>query len=192
MNNIHIPANEAQDYLRRFRGALGSLPADIREDLVAELRSHIEERQTQAPFSPTQVFGSPEVYASQFIVEQRLSTAVNSGRPLELIASLFVTTRLTATLLFLVFPLIVVEIFGLGLTVLGALKPFSTHIGLFLYPDGAFGGLGWINQPGSAHEVLGYGVMPVFIISGLLTFWLGYRLLVTLGRRELARMRARS
>ncbi len=178
---------EAEDFLRRFRRGLDALPADIREDLVGELRSHFEERLGEDRLDLPGSFGSAEDYASRFVDAQALRAATTRDNPIKLIAALLGRVKATAFVIFVVLPLAVLEIIGLALIVIGFSKPFSnSHIGLFFGADGRFRALGWVSDPGSMREMLGYAVMPVFIFSGLLLFWLCNRLLLRIARRELA------
>ncbi|MFZ0820878.1 MAG: hypothetical protein WAM91_12475 [Candidatus Acidiferrales bacterium] len=181
---------EVDDFLRRFRRGLTTLPSDIREDLVSEVRSHIEERLSQGKLDLASAFGSPEEYASRFVNEEALRSAVAGGRPWQLIGVLLGRVRATAQVVFVILPLGVIEIMGLVLAAAGVCKPFSPgHIGLFLRANGAFGLLGYISDPGSMHEVLGYAAMPIFIFGGLLLFWASHRLLLGVARGELGRIR---
>ncbi|MGA3018872.1 MAG: hypothetical protein ABSF62_17260 [Bryobacteraceae bacterium] len=180
---------EVEEFLRRFRRGLAALAPDVREDLASEVQSHFEERQAQEKLD-LDAFGSPEEYASRFVNTEALRAAVTRDNPLQLIAVLLGRVRATAFVICVVLPLAVLEIIGLALVVIGFCKPFSSgHIGLFLGADGRFGALGWVNDPGSMREVLGYAAMPVFIFGGLLLFWACYRLLLRVARRELASMR---
>jgi uncharacterized membrane protein len=181
---------EVDDFMRRFRRGLTTLPADIREDLVSEVRSHIEERLSQGKLDLATTFGSPEEYASRFVNEEALRTAVARARPWQLIGALLGGVRATALVVFVVLPLAVVEIMAVVLAAAGVCKPLSPgHIGLFLQANGAFGVLGWISDPGSMREVLGYAAMPIFIFGGLLLFWASHRLLLRVACGELVRIR---
>jgi len=178
---------EVENFLRCFRRGLAALPPDIREDLVGELRSHFEERLAEGKLDLPGAFGSAEDYASRFVDAQALRAAATRDNPLKLIAALLGRVRATAFVVFIVLPLAVLEIIGLALVAIGFCKPFSSgHIGLFLEADGRFGALGWVSDPGSMREMLSYAVMPIFIFSGLLLFWLCNRLLLRVARRELA------
>jgi uncharacterized membrane protein len=124
---------EVEAFLRRFRRGLAFLPTDIRDDLVDEVRSHIEERLAQGKVDLTKSFGSPEAYASRFAAEQALSAAASQGSPFQLVTVLLAKVRQAAFVVFLVLPLAVVEIMALALATIGVLKPFaSDHVGLFL------------------------------------------------------------
>lgn len=177
-----------QEYLRRFRMGLNALPENLRDDLVLELRSHIEERLSSGRFDPEKSFGSPESYAAQFVTEQRLSAAVGSGNAPRLLWSLLSVVQRTATVLFLVCPLAISEVSGACFVVLGALRPFSDRIGLHLRPDGSFAALGWVSR-NDTKEVLGLWAMPLFIGGGVLIFWAAHRILCLVAKRELRFLR---
>lgn len=149
MNNAVQTHVEIESFLRAFRQGLAAVPADIRDDLVKEMRSHLEERLERGQLQLANDFGSPEEYASQFVQEQLLGTAIVRARPWELLLALLGAIRAASVAIFLVLPLAVIELIGLALVLIGLSKPLaSTHIGLFRLANGSFGGLGWIStQP---------------------------------------------
>ena len=189
--NPNLPSQtEIHDFLHRFRRALASLPVDIREDLVDEVRSHLEERFAQGKLDLKESFGSPEDYASGFLAEGVLHAAVNRGNPWDVLAVLLGKVQATTITVFVVIPLAVLELMGIALTLTGFLKPIdSRHVGLFLREDGGFGALGWMSDSGSMHETLGYAAMPLFIFCGLLLFWISHKLMLNVARHQLARLR---
>lgn len=181
---------ELETFLKAFRRGLGALPADIRDDLVNEMRSHLEERLQRGQLRLASDFGPPEEYASQFVHEQLLGTAIVRGRPWELLSALLGIVRTAGVAVFFILPLAAVELMGLASVLIGLAKPFATtHIGLFRSADGSFGGLGWISQTTAMHDVLGLIAMPLFIFLGLLLFWTGNRTLLVIARNECARIR---
>jgi Protein of unknown function (DUF1700) len=189
---VNAPRDEINDFLRRVRGGLAALPSDIREDLVAELRSHLDERAEQGKLNVAGEFGSPEAYAARLMAEHNLAHAVSKGTPVSLIVTLISTVRATALTFFVILPLATIEIIALGLMVMGIAKPFyGDHIGVFRGADG-HGALGWVSDVGSMHEVTGYAGTPAFIFAGLVLFWIGNRLLLRIARYELLRMRGGS
>lgn len=181
---------EITGFLSRVHRGLSALPTDIREDLVAELRSHLEERGEKGKLDLVGEFGLPEAYAARLMAEHDLSDAVTRRRSVSLVVALLGTARTTALALFVVLPLATVEIISLVLVGLGVAKPFyGEHIGLFQGAHDHSGALGWVSDLGSLHEVLGYAAIPIFIFGGLLLLWIGNRLLLRVARRELLRMR---
>jgi uncharacterized membrane protein len=189
--NDTVPSHvEIENFLRAFRQGLVAVPADIRDDLVKEMRSHLEERLERGQLRLANEFGSPEEYASQFVHEQLLGTAIVRARPWELLLALLGAIRTASVAICFVLPLAVVELIGLALVLIGLSKPLaSTHIGFFKLADGSFGGLGWISNTTSMHELLGFTAIPLFIFLGLLLFWAGNRIMLTVARGELARIR---
>lgn len=182
--------DEIDSFLRRVRRGLSALPVDIREDLVAELRSHLQERGERGKLDLAGEFGPPEAYAARVMAEHNLSDAMTKGGSVSLVVALLGTARATALTLFVILPLATVEIVSLVLVGLGVAKPFyGEHIGLFQGPDRHSGALGWISDVGSMHEVLGYAAMPIFIFGGLTLCWIGNRLLLRVAHHELLRMR---
>lgn len=185
-----IAPNEIDHFLSRVRRGLSGLPADIRADVVAELRSHLEDKNEQGQLDLAREFGTPEAYANRFISEQRLSDAINRGTTIPLVTALLGAAQATVFVLFVILPLVTVELISLMSVAIGLAKPFDPgQIGLFMQSNGDFGSLGWIQNVNSMHEVLGYSAIPIFILGGLMVFWVVNRLLLTLARGALAKLR---
>jgi len=183
------PQDQIEAFLKRVRRGLASLPPDIREDMIAELRSHLQERAEQGNLNIAGEFGSPDAYADRLRSEHNLTGALSQGTPVSLVVALMSTARTAVLTLFVILPLATLEIIALGLVVMGVAKPFSgNHIGIFQGPGG-HGALGWVDDVGSMHEVTGYAGIPAFIFGGLVLFWIGYRLLARVAQRELQRIR---
>jgi uncharacterized membrane protein len=183
------PQDEIEAFLRQVRRGLAALPPDIREDLIAELRSHLQERAEQGNLNIPGEFGSPDVYADRLTAEHTLTGALSKRTPIPLLVALMGTARNAVLTLFVILPLATIEIIALGLVVMGLAKPFAgDHIGIFQGPGG-HGALGWVSDVGSMHEITGYAGIPAFIFGGLVLFWIGYRLLARVARRELLRIR---
>ncbi len=184
------------EFLHRFRRGLASLPQDIREDIVAEVRSHFAER--GAALDLGKEFGTPEEYAAHFIAENALSIALQQGNPWRLVRALLATARYATVVVLGVIPLAILQFMAMIVTLLGVLKPFFwDSIGVFAGDDGRFRGFGMQTQslsdfrpPTGVHETLGYAAMPVMILGGLLVFWISNRLTVLIARARLARLRA--
>ena len=72
-----------EDWLRRFRWALASMPLSDRDDIVEETRAHVRERLHEgARLSDVlDALGPPDAYARGFIDEMDLSGALASQRP---------------------------------------------------------------------------------------------------------------
>ena len=183
------PEAEVESYLRRFRRALISIPADIREDFVAELRSHMSDRLAAGASHPAESFGSPEEYAAELIREGALREAIDHARSLKAGILILRGAGGTALTAFTVFLLAIVELTGIILAVVGFAKPLApNHIGVFLGRNRAFGGLGFLLDTSGLHEVLGYLAFPAFVLAGVLLVWPTHSLILRLARRQLLRL----
>jgi uncharacterized membrane protein len=179
---------EAQEYLRRLRHALAALPQAEREEVLAEIESHLVERQGGGGASAALLegFDAPEEYAAQFVSQRAVADALARGGGFALGASLLVG-RVSSLLSYLaVIPLWGLQVIGYVLLVLAALKPlFPASVGLFV-GEGTFA-LGWYAGPPDAHEILGWWAMPAFLLASALMLWTSNRALRALARRRLRR-----
>ncbi len=185
---------DIQQYLRRLRAGLGSLPADERDEIVAELRSHIEERVAQGQRSVLDDLGSPEDYATSFVAEHALSGALARGTSFALGRALLTGLR-ESFFGMLVVPLLALQLAAATLVVVGALKPIlPSRIGVFLDALDHVHAIGLlVGDLGGLHEVLGGWAILAFIGPGVLLLWAGNRALRALARARLilARRQAR-
>lgn len=177
--------NDIQDYLRRLRQCLRDLPADQRDDILAELTSHFQESSAKGRTNPLQDFDSPEDYAAQFLSETALRGALARGTSLALGQALLVGARDSLIVLLAVVPLALLHLIGALLIVCGALKPFfATHVGAFIDASGGLS-VGVLKDTSGMREVLGLWAIPIFIVGGTLILWVSNRALRWLVRRRL-------
>lgn len=173
---------EGEAFLERFDRALRALPPEARADVVAEVRSHLEERTEQGRPDAVQAFGSPEEYARGFLGEWRLEGAVAAGTPWRLLSALLRSSTNALFLLAVFAPLLVLQLMGVVLVALGLLRPLAPdHIGLFHVPGqlvlGAAGGS--VHPQG---DLLGAWTVPFFVAGGLLLLWSGRKALLWTAR----------
>jgi uncharacterized membrane protein len=73
-------AIEVQEWLRRLKWSLASMPSPEREDIVEETRAHLHEAIAggQSAAAVLGGFGAPEDYARQFVDEMDVSHALGS------------------------------------------------------------------------------------------------------------------
>lgn len=181
--------DDVQDYLRRLGQCLNALPADQRDDILAELGSHFEEARASGRTDVLRGFDAPEDYAGQFLAETELRGALARGTSLALGRSLLVGARNTLVVLFAVVPLGFLHVLGVIFVGLGVLKPFfPAQIGAFSDAKGGFA-IGFFSGTESMHEHLGFSAVPLFCIGGILVFWLANRALRWLAHRRLASLR---
>lgn len=180
-------------WLRRLRFGLAALPAEEREEIVAEVAGHLAERGAQGVADPLEGFDDPETYAAVFVAERALAGALAGGGSLALARSLL-NGRLVGGLTWLaVVPLVVMQLFALGLLVAAALKPFMPgHVGLFVGSAGHFQALGAYRGPlpRGVREILGWWTVPLFVGVGTALLVAGMRGMRALARRRLARTEA--
>jgi uncharacterized membrane protein len=173
---------EGERFLDGFAHALRTLPSEVRDDVVAEVRSHLVERMQQGHPDAVEAFGSPEAYARTFLAEWRLQGTVAAGTPWRLLSALLRSSTNAFFLLAVFVPLLVLQLAALTLVVFGLLRPLAPgHIGLF-YASGHFllGAAGGNVHPRGG--LLGPWTLPVFVTVGLLLLWSGRRALLAAAR----------
>jgi uncharacterized membrane protein len=130
-------------YLAELRSALGRLPDAERDDVVAEIRSHVLERigpeaNAASVREVLQAVGEPRELAAQYATQALLRRAVRSRSPWLLLRTTFrwATTGIAGVIAFL----LTVTGYGAALVFLlcAFLKPFlPAQIGLWLGSDAA-------------------------------------------------------
>ncbi|GGE49289.1 hypothetical protein GCM10011367_25200 [Marinicauda pacifica] len=167
-------------YLRRLRAALRSLPEAEREEILAETRSHLREREEadgQAGVEAAlRAFGPAEAYAGAFVDEYRLRAASAGGGPLELAGVLLgqATRRVTACFGFVLAA--VAYLFAGAFVLIAAVEVIRPDLaGMWIGPDVFV--LGVINPasrgPDTA-ELLGPALIPLMLVAAPLALALGY------------------
>jgi uncharacterized membrane protein len=183
--------SDVEDYLRELKLGLAPLGSPDRDEILAEVRSHFEERLAQGRARVLDGFLSAERYAASFLAERSLASALAEGTPWALSRSLWIGRVERAFALAAAVPLGLLQLCAVALVLLGALKPlFFERIGLWLGPQGRFA-LGFLSDP-QAHELLGWWAVPLFIGGGALVLILAHRAQMALARRRLRRVRAAS
>lgn len=179
---------EIEHYLKQLRLGLAPLDAADRDEIVAEVRGHFAERLAQGHDHVLEQFAPAEHYAAAFLAERSLTSALAEGTPWVLHRSLWTGRILRVATLVAAVPLALVQLVGVALVVLGALKPLMfDKIGLWIGPHHVFA-LGYVSDPDS-HELLGWWGVPVFILGGALVFIAAYQAQTALARRRLSRVR---
>lgn len=182
-----LPA-EAERFLEGLRGALAALPAAERDDIVAEIRSHLEERAERGEPDLVGAFGPAEAYAATFLQERNLSGALARGSSWAMGRALLSGAR-KAGWWYLVVVLAILHLYGLSLIALAALKPlFPDNVGLFA--GGGTLALGAAPVQPGAREFLGWWAIPAFLGAGIFILWSANWTLCNLARRRLAQLRA--
>jgi hypothetical protein len=183
---ITHPNEDFDAFLRKVRQGLASLPTAEREDIIAELRSHLLGRQGQGNPDPLAGFEPPEKLAADFVAEHALRGALAEGTAWAMGKALFIAARDSVLGLLVLLPLLLLQVSALCLLLTAALKPFiPDKMGLWTGDGNFYVGAGRGNP--AVHEVLGWWGMPVLAAAGVLLFWLSNR-----GMMALVRWRLRS
>jgi len=171
-------------YLSQVQRHLHGLPDAEAREVIAELRSHVLDKVDGAP-TPQRVeaaiaeLGSPKEVARLNVTERVVARLETNRSPLRV---LWGAARLAGLSLygFLAF---MVSLTGYGvalsLLVTAAVKPFlPDHAGLWWTPDPKFGhsmSLGVVFPSPGGKELLGWWIIPIGVVGGLLVGYLTWR-----------------
>jgi len=163
---------KVDSYLGRVRVALRGLPEREIDDILRELRSHVEElagQQESGLEAALQSLGDPLDLARTYRSENQMVRAQCSGSPLIILQGLRHATggtlvRVTVTALY------VLGYFAMGTLWAGALeKLFAPSRGGLWYIPGDFWSITLVvggNPPDGARELLGWWVVPLALLAG--------------------------
>lgn len=180
----------AERFLRELRQGLGSLPAQERDEIVAELHIHLLDRQAQGKTELLAGFETPEDLAASFVSENALRGALARGTSWALGRALLISARDRILTFLLFLALVLLHICAFVLVFAAALKPFMPkQIGLWVGNGHFFVGASDGNP--AVHEVLGRWGIPVLAISGIFLFWISNRAMRAVARRRLRRTKGR-
>jgi uncharacterized membrane protein len=162
--------NRIESYLSRLETALASLAPAERDEIVREIRAHIQDSVSGASDPEGAVdrvlrlLGAPEELADRYTTETLLTRAGHSFSPWLLLRTSWRWAKLgiTGTAAFFV------ALFGytvaLALTAAVFLKPFMpSKIGMWIGPEGF--NVGVPAHPEVMHELLGRWFVPVIAVA---------------------------
>jgi hypothetical protein len=185
-----------ETYLSHLRDRLRGLSRDDIGDIVEELRSHILEKAavggeltTVGVDAALAALGSPEELASEYVTDNLLARAEISRSPWRVLDSLFRWASLSIAGFLVLLISIVGYVLGVSFMLCAVFKPFHPHTaGLWIIPNGAGASeislhLGFANPPASAHEVLGWWIVPLGLIGGAALIMLTTRLALWCARQ---------
>jgi HAAS domain-containing protein len=159
-------------YLARLRVALRGLPDREIDDILRELRSHVDDlagKEGSGVEAALQSLGDPLDLAQTYRSENQMLRAECSGSPLTILqglrhASRGTLGRVTATALY------VLGYFGMGTLWAGALeKLLAPSRGGLWYIPGDLWSITLIvggNPPAGARELLGWWLVPITLLGG--------------------------
>jgi uncharacterized membrane protein len=172
-----------EEYLQKLRGVLKSLPEEERDEIILEIKGHIQERiaQSSQAEGDTEVLknalfrlGKPEEYGFEFVTDYLLSKGIERKKAWMIFKGLLRWGCNTLAGFFYSLFFFASYLISAGFVIIGIIKPiFPESVGFFLI-EGRFEGFGYmsgITQKPGVQEVLGYWVIPLVLIIGLVWFF---------------------
>ena len=166
------PESRRDSYFARVRVALRGLPEREIDDILRELRSHVDElagKEGSGVEAALQSLGDPLDLAQTYRSQNQMVRAECSGSPLVILPGLRQASggtvgRVTLTALY------VLGYFGMGTLWAGALeKLLAPSRGGLWYTPGDFWSTTLVvggNPPAGARELLGWWVVPIAMLAG--------------------------
>jgi hypothetical protein len=166
-------------YLLEVGSRLRGLGEEQTREIVAELRSHIVERasgnETLKPGgvdAALAALGSPEELARQYVTDTLLARAEVSLSPFRLVDTLFGWASVSIAGFFVTITSIVGYVIGVVFILVALLKPLHpADAGLWALHDST-GDLelsvrmGFGTPPSNGHELLGWWIIPLGLVTG--------------------------
>jgi hypothetical protein len=189
-------------YLTQVQRHLHGLPDAEAREVIAELRSHVLDKVDGAP-TPQRVeaaiaeLGTAREVARLNVTERVVAHVEAHRSPLSVLWGVTRLARLSVHGFFVF--LVSFTGYGVAISLLAtaAVKPFlPDHAGLWWTPDPEFGhslSLGVVFPNPGGQELLGWWIIPIGVVGGLLAGWLTWRFgifSVRLMRRSAQRGRA--
>ncbi|HEX8569061.1 MAG TPA: hypothetical protein VF699_03940 [Caulobacteraceae bacterium] len=167
-------------WLRRFKWSLGGMPSPEREDLVAEVRAHLDER-IAAGVGVTEAlngFGTPEAYARNFVEQMELARALTGGRFPSLLGAVARRVHRSAVAAAAFIAVLLLAGLAGGICVTAAVKLVDpVHAGLWFGEGGLY--FGREQEPGRMRELLGPWIFPLAPVSVALAWVLARLVLIS-------------
>lgn len=170
------------EYLIKLKEVLRPLPEKEREEIVLEIKGHIEEKLAQSlrEGDETDVLknilnrlGKPEEYASEYVTDYLLSRGIEQKSVSKIFQGLFRWGCSTLIGFFYAFFFFVSYLVSISFVFIGVMRPiFPESVGLFL-KEGSLKGFGFFTSASfdsNTQEILGYWVIPISLFIGIIWF----------------------
>lgn len=190
--NDSVSARIWEQYFRRVQRFSRSLESEFQQELKLELQDHLYESFNREPgeneaerlLNAIDKIGDPEEYIRPMVADRLLMSASRSMNPKSVLTGLYYNISGGVKYAFLSLFFAVGYMMAVLFWLMALLKPLIPgSIGLFVYNSGGFG-FGVIDgSPGPRSELLGYWLIPIGIILGLLIYLGLTRLLRLFARR---------
>ncbi len=172
------------DYVQKLKEVLRPLPEKERDEIVLEIKGHIQERiaqssgaqaNTEALKNALSRLGRPEEYGSEFVTDYLLSTGMERKKAWMIFKGLLRWGCNTLVGFFYSLFFFASYAISVSFVFVGIMKPiFPQRVGFFL-EDGRFENFGFIigmtNDP-NMQEALGYWIIPLALVVGVVWFLL--------------------
>jgi len=166
-------------YLKQVRKCLRGLGEEQIRDIIAELRGHVLEKAATAGeltiasvSAALEALGPPEELAREYTTDEVLARVEVSRSPLRLIDSLFAWASMSVAGFLVLMGAIVGYFLGVVFVMVALLKPFHpATAGLWALRSGPDDlelsvRLGFGAAPGNGHELLGWWIVPLGLVTG--------------------------
>ena len=172
-----------EDYLQKLKEVLKPLPEKERDEIVLEIKGHIQERMAQSSQAESDIealknaltrLGKPEEYAFEFVTDYLLSKGIERKHAGMIFKGLLRWGCNTLVGFFYSLFFFVSYLISVSFVFVGIMKPiFPEQVGFFLR-DGRFENFGLImgvtDNP-NMQEVLGYWIIPIALVIGIAWFF---------------------
>jgi len=184
MTNASAGQHAVDDYLRKVRAGLRSLPEAQASEFIEELRSHVHDRAraegelTEASvLSALDSLGRPQDLAAMYLAENIVARAQGSFSPWLILKGVFRWAALSSAGVFVLLGSLVGYALAAGFTLCALRKPFAPgRVGLWQTgPDNFSLTLGF-DAPPLGNELLGWWIVPLGLLMGTGLFLLTARL----------------
>ncbi|MEL6371782.1 MAG: DUF1700 domain-containing protein [Pseudomonadota bacterium] len=180
-----------EKYLKNLAQHLAGLSSGERDEIVKEIRAHLEHRLGENRLDETfEALGSPDQCAHSFYEQRQIETALHDGGVAKVIGTLLTlaTSRTLAVVGLLTSSLLFIFAAAFGLMAVAKIVA-PDHVGLWVVPDEGFARLGFSSVAPEQNmvEVLGFTLTPLAVALAVFALVTGH----SIGRYCLARMNSR-
>jgi hypothetical protein len=172
-----------EEYLRKLKEVLRPLPEKEKEEIVLEIKGHIQERISQSSQAEDNAealknalarLGKPEEYGFEFVTDYFLSQGIERKHAGMIFKGLLRWGCNTLVGFFYSIFFFVSYLISASFVIVGIMKPiFPEKVGFFLR-DGKvqnFGLVMGVTDRQGMHEVLGYWIIPIALVIGIARFF---------------------
>jgi len=175
------------DYIKALGRALRSLPEGDREEIIAEIRVHLDHRAREGRLEEAiKALGSPENCARGFLEEIKIQDAFADGGPAKTVGALFALASRRATATAGLFVSLVFFLLAAGFVITAGVEVVAPDkAGLWVNQEAGVFVLGTYDQPPAppaapgapapppTHELLGRWLLPVAAAGAVFSFVIG-------------------